>query len=288
MNINWETKLYCLIGHPISKSLSPIIHNNFFQLNNLNSIYLAFDIDEREIKNTVHAFKAMNVQGFNVTIPYKIKIMDYLDEVSNEARLMGAVNTVKNENGKLIGYNTDGLGFLKSLEDKNIDIKNKNVLVLGAGGAANAICTALALAGVNTIYINNRDIDKGKKLAKKTKMQFSNIDINYGDLSLKNIIKEKIYMVINCTSVGMYPNIDQTPILLNGFSKDLIVYDIIYKPKKTKLLKFAEDKGYTTIGGLSMLINQGLCSQEIWLDKEMKNIFENYDKIKRILENYVE
>ncbi len=283
MNINWETKLYCLIGHPISKSLSPIIHNNFFQLNNLNSIYLAFDIDEREIKNTVHAFKAMNVQGFNVTIPYKIKIMDYLDEVSNEARLMGAVNTVKNENGKLIGYNTDGLGFLKSLEDKNIDIKNKNVLVLGAGGAANAICTALALAGVNTIYINNRDIDKGKKLAKKTKMQFSNIDINYGDLSLKNIIKEKIHMVINCTSVGMYPNIDQTPILLNGFSKDLIVYDIIYKPKKTKLLKFAEDKGYTTIGGLSMLINQGLCSQEIWLQNNNDIIYEKFDIIEEIL-----
>lgn len=283
MNINWETKLYCLIGHPISKSLSPIIHNNFFQLNNLNSIYLAFDIDEREIKNTVHAFKAMNVQGFNVTIPYKIKIMDYLDEVSNEARLMGAVNTVKNENGKLIGYNTDGLGFLKSLEDKNIDIKNKNVLVLGAGGAANAICTTLALAGVNTIYINNRDIDKGKKLAKKTKMQFSNIDINYGDLSLKNIIKEKIHMVINCTSVGMYPNIDQTPILLNGFSKDLIVYDIIYKPKKTKLLKFAEDKGYTTIGGLSMLINQGLCSQEIWLQNNNDIIYEKFDIIEEIL-----
>ena len=288
MNINWETKLYCLIGHPISKSLSPIIHNNFFKLNNLNSIYLAFDIDEGEIKNTIHALKAINVQGFNVTIPYKIKIMNYLDEISKEAKLIGAVNTVKNENGKLIGYNTDGLGFLKSLEDKNIDIKNKNVLVIGAGGAANAICTSLALAGINKIYINNRNIDKAKKLAKKLKIQFPNLNVNYGDLSLNNVFKEEIHMVINCTSVGMYPNIDEIPILLNGFSKDLIVYDIVYKPNKTKLLKIAEDNGYTTIGGLSMLINQGLYSEKIWLDKEIKNIFENRDKIKRILKKHVE
>ena len=288
MNINWETKLYCLIGHPISKSLSPIIHNNFFKLNNLNSIYLAFDIDEGEIKNTIHALKAINVQGFNVTIPYKIKIMNSLDEISKEAKLIGAVNTVKNENGKLIGYNTDGLGFLKSLEDKNIDIKNKNVLVIGAGGAANAICTSLALAGINKIYINNRNIDKAKKLAKKLKIQFPNLNVNYGDLSLNNVFKEEIHMVINCTSVGMYPNIDEIPILLNGFSKDLIVYDIVYKPNKTKLLKIAEDNGYTTIGGLSMLINQGLYSEKIWLDKEIKNIFENRDKIKRILKKHVE
>ena len=288
MNINWETKLYCLIGHPISKSLSPIIHNNFFKLNNLNSIYLAFDIDEGEIKNTIHALKAINVQGFNVTIPYKIKIMNYLDEISKEAKLIGAVNTVKNENGKLIGYNTDGLGFLKSLEDKNIDIKNKNVLVIGAGGAANAICTSLALAGINKIYINNRNIDKAKKLAKKLKIQFPNLNVNYGDLSLNNVFKEEIHMVINCTSVGMYPNIDEIPILLNGFSKDLIVYDIVYKPSKTKFLKIGEDNGYTTIGGLSMLINQGLYSEKIWLDKEIKNTFGNCDKIKRILKKHVE
>ena len=288
MNINWETKLYCLIGHPISKSLSPIIHNNFFKLNNLNNIYLAFDIDEGEIKNTIHALKAINVQGFNVTIPYKIKIMNSLDEISKEAKLIGAVNTVKNENGKLIGYNTDGLGFLKSLEDKNIDIKNKNVLVIGAGGAANAICTSLALAGINKIYINNRNIDKAKKLAKKLKIQFPNLNVNYGDLSLNNVFKEEIHMVINCTSVGMYPNIDEIPILLNGFSKDLIVYDIVYKPSKTKFLKIGEDNGYTTIGGLSMLINQGLYSEKIWLDKEIKNTFGNCDKIKRILKKHVE
>src|SRR5690554_4387866 len=107
MKINWETKLYCLIGHPISKSLSPIIHNEFYKINNINSIYLTFDIEQNALKNIVYSFKAMNIQGFNITIPHKISIMNYLDEISEEARLIDAVNTVKNENGKLIGYNTD-------------------------------------------------------------------------------------------------------------------------------------------------------------------------------------
>lgn len=288
MSINWETKLYCLIGHPISKSLSPIIHNSFYRLNKKNSIYLTFDIEEEKLNDIIHGFIAMNVQGFNVTIPHKIKIMDYLDEISKEAKLIGAVNTVKNINGRLIGYNTDGLGFLKSLKDKKIDIRNKNILILGAGGAANAISTSLALSGVNTIYINNRNIDKGKELARKIKLQFSNINVDYGDLTLSNVIKEEVHMIVNCTSVGMYPYADETPIVLNGFSKDLIVYDIIYKPEKTKLLKLSRNKGYTTIGGLPMLINQGLYSQKIWLDEEIKNIYNNYDKIKRILDIYVE
>lgn len=288
MSINWETKLYCLIGHPISKSLSPIIHNSFYRLNKKNSIYLTFDIEEEKLNDIIHGFIAMNVQGFNVTIPHKIKIMDYLDEISKEAKLIGAVNTVKNINGRLIGYNTDGLGFLKSLKDKKIDIKNKNILILGAGGAANAISTSLALSGVNTIYINNRNIDKGKELARKIKLQFSNINVDYGDLTLSNVFKEEVHMIVNCTSVGMYPYADETPIVLNGFSKDLIVYDIIYKPEKTKLLKLSRNEGYTTIGGLPMLINQGLYSQKIWLDEEIKNIYNYYDKIKRILDIYVE
>ncbi|NMB08363.1 MAG: shikimate dehydrogenase [Tissierellia bacterium] len=288
MKINWETKLYCLIGHPISKSLSPIIHNEFYKINNINSIYLTFDIEQNALKNIVYSFKAMNIQGFNITIPHKISIINYLDEISEEAILIDAVNTVKNENGKLIGYNTDGLGFIKSLKDKNIDIRNKNVLILGAGGAANAISTTLAMVGVRKLYINNRNINNSKKLAKKIKNQFPNIYIEYGDLSLNNVLKEEINMIINCTSVGMYPNIEDTPILLNGFSKDLIVYDIIYKPYETKFLKLAKKRGYNTINGLSMLINQGLYSQAIWLDGKIKNIFDYYDNIKRILDIYVE
>ena len=288
MEIDWKTKLFCLIGHPVSKSLSPNIHNEFYKINNLDNVYLVFDIKEENFEDIIYSFKIMDVQGFNITIPHKIRIINYLDEISNEAKLIGAVNTVKNENGKLIGYNTDGLGFIKSLKDNNINIKDKNILILGSGGAANAISTSLALDNVKKLYINNRSIAKSKKLAIKIKKQFPDIDIEYGNLSLNNIKKEKIHMIINCTSVGMYPNTEEVPIFLEGFNRNLIVYDIIYKPEKTNFLKLAEEKGYYTINGLPMLINQALYSQAIWLNQDFKNIFKNFEEIRRSLEIYVE
>lgn len=288
MNITWDTNIYCLIGHPISKSLSPIIHNNYYNLIDKNSIYLAFNVEEEGLGIIINAFKTLNIKGFNVTLPHKIKIMEYLDDISKEAKLIGAVNTVKNENGKLIGYNTDGIGFLKSLELKKIDINNKTILVLGSGGAANAVITSLAMAGVKRIIISNRTLSKAKNLAMKIEKQFPKVIVQYDDLSLNSFNKSDIDMIINCTSVGMYPNIDETPIKFDGFSKNLLVYDIIYKPQKTKFLKLAEEKGFFIIGGLSMLINQALCSQEIWLGYEDNNICNKFNVIERILKSFVE
>lgn len=288
MNINWNTQIYCLIGHPISKTLSPIIHNNFYRLINENSIYLAFDVKENHLSTIVEAIKILDIKGFNVTIPYKTTIINYLDEISEEAKLIGAINTVKNVDGKLVGYNTDGMGFIKSLELNNIDVKGKNILILGAGGGAKAIGTSLAFIGVDSIFISNRTLGKAKKLSEKLKYQFPKVSIDYGGLDLKKVDKKNIHMVVNCTSIGMYPNINELPIRLDGFSQNLIVYDIIYKPKKTKLLKLAENKGYKTIDGLNMLINQGLYSQQIWLDNKNYDIYEYYDEIRRNLEKYVE
>lgn len=287
MNINWETELYCLIGDPVSKSLSPIIHNELYKILKEKKVYLNFEVKEDKLKDAIKGLKSMNIQGFNVTIPHKISILKYLDGLSKEAKLIGAVNTVKNENGKFIGYNTDGLGFMKSLLDKNIDVENKNVLILGAGGAANGIATTLAMAGVKKLYINNRTISGGEALTKKLKNQFPNIQIEYGSLKLENVFKKEVFMIVNCTPVGMYPFTEAIPIKLEGFSKDLILYDTIYKPYMTQFLKEGKKLGYTTINGLSMLINQGLYSQNIWLNKEEK-IFKNYEKIRRILNQYVE
>ena len=288
MNINWNTQIYCLIGHPISKTLSPIIHNNFYKLIDKNNIYLAFDVEEKDLYTIIEAIKILKIKGFNVTIPHKTIIINYLDKISEEAKLIGAVNTVKNIDNMLIGYNTDGAGFIKSLELMNIDVKGKNILILGAGGAAKAIATSLALAEVNSIFISNRTLEKAKKLSQKLKYQFPRVLIDYGRLDLKKVDKKNIHMVVNCTSIGMYPNIDELPIKLDGFSQNLIVYDIVYKPKKTKLLKLAENKGYKTIDGLNMLINQGLYSQQIWLEDENYNIYNYFYKIRRILEKYVE
>jgi shikimate dehydrogenase len=288
MMISWDTAIYCLIGHPISKSLSPIIHNNYFNLIGKNNIYLTFDVEEEDLEMVVNTLKILNIKGFNVTLPHKIKIMEYLDEIDSAAKMIGAVNTVKNENGKLIGYNTDGIGFLKSLEMLKINIENKTALILGSGGAANAISTSLAIAGAKKIFINNRSLSKAKILAEKIKKQFPEIIVDYGGLELNNICKDEIDIVINCTSVGMFPNIDETPIKFDGFSKELIVYDVIYKPRKTKFLQLAEDRGYFAVGGLSMLINQALCSQNIWLNDEHNNINENFYKIEGILKSHVE
>lgn len=288
MNVTWDTDIYCLIGHPVSKSLSPILHNNFFELIDKNCLYLVFDVEEENLKTIIDGIKVLNIKGFNVTLPYKINIIDYLDEISDEAKLIGAVNTVKNERGKLIGYNTDGMGFIRSLHMMDLDIKNKNMLILGAGGAANAIATTLALNGAKKIYINNRSIERAKRLAEKIKYQFPNTLVEYGGVDLIGVKKEKIYMIINCTSAGMYPNVDDIPIILDGFSDDLIVYDLIYKPRNTKLLKVAQDKGYRTINGLYMLINQGLYSQKIWIDDEKCNVYNYFDEIRRVLENDIE
>lgn len=266
MEITWSTKLYCLIGNPIDKSLSPIIHNNIFKILNENSIYLAFNVEEKNLKNLINGFKSMNVQGFNVTIPYKKKIIDYLDDISPEANIIGAVNTVKNQNGKLIGYNTDGEGFLRTFYDENIDLKNKNILILGAGGAAYGIGVSLGLKEIKSISIGNRNLEKANLLQKRINKINSNIPVTVDNLSLNNIEKENIHIIINSTSIGMYPMENLVPIELNGFSKDTIIYDIVYKPQNTQLIEIAKLKGFKTLGGLSMLLNQAILSQKIWLD----------------------
>ncbi|CCQ95970.1 Shikimate dehydrogenase [[Clostridium] ultunense Esp] len=288
MDINFNKDVYCLIGNPIAKSLSPIINNSYYKIIGKNNIYLAFNVKEKDLADVINVFKILNIKGFNVTLPHKISIMEHLDSISDEAKILGAVNTVKNKNGRLIGYNTDGMGFLKSLELEDVGVKDKTVLVLGAGGAANAISISLAKEGVKKIIISNRTLSKAKILAEKISRKFPKVTSEYDSLKLKNVRKEKIDIIVNCTSVGMHPNIDESPINLHGFSENLIIYDIIYKPRRTKLMELAEKKGYYTINGLSMLINQALCSQEIWLEVEDYNFLKNYKEIKRILEIYVE
>lgn len=288
MDISWNKDLYCLIGNPITKSLSPIINNSYYKIIGKNNIYLAFNVEEKDLPDIINAFKILKIRGFNVTLPHKIRIMDYLDHLSEEAAILGAVNTVKNENGRLIGYNTDGVGFLKSLEIEGIDIEGKNILILGAGGAARAISISLAMKGARKIIIGNRTISNAKRLADKISNQFPKVIVEYSSLGLKGILREKVHMIVNCTSVGMYPDINISPIDIYGFNDNLIVYDIIYKPKKTKLTELAKERGYYTINGISMLINQALCSQEIWLEENDNNFSYNYNEIKRILEIFVE
>jgi shikimate dehydrogenase len=288
MEITYNTKLYSLIGSPIYKSLSPIIHNNIFKNLNENSIYLAFDILEDDLKSTIEGFKSMKIGGFNVTIPYKKSIIKFLDDLSVDAKIIGAVNTVKNQNGKLIGYNTDGQGFLQTFHNHNISVENKNVLILGSGGTAYGIAATLAMNDVSNIYIANRTLENAVILEENIKKINKNISTKIFDLNLNGLYKENIHIIINTTAIGMYPLENMVPVELNGFSKNTIVYDIIYKPKETKLIKEAKIKGMTTFNGLSMLLNQAILSQSIWHNGNLKINTRNVRELEGILDTYVE
>ena len=269
MQIDSSTKLYCLIGHPISKSLSPEIHNYSFDKNNINAKYVALDVPKESLKQAVEGIRHLGIGGVNVTIPHKVDIIKYLDELDEEAELLGAVNTVKNENGKLIGYNTDGRGFVNVLKDKGIEIKNKSIVILGAGGAARAISIMLAREGIKEITIFNRTLQKAKVIIDEIADKFPKVKGLCNTLEDNQSNLKNTDILINCTSIGMYPNSEEMPIDPKVLSSDTIVCDIVYKPLETKLLKSAKELGQTTIDGLNMLIYQGILSEEIWLERSI-------------------
>ncbi len=270
MNINSETRLLGLIGRPVEGSLSPFIHNSIFKYREMNYSYLTFDIGEESLKESLDAMKLMDFKGFNVTIPHKIEIMAYLDELSPEAENIGAVNTVALDQGKFLGHNTDGLGFVKSLKDSKIDLKDKNILLLGAGGAAYSIAYCLLREDIGRLEILNRSYDKAlalsQRLLKNNVASKNKLDI-VEDLS--KLERESIDILVNATSLGMYPMERESPIELEGFREDLIIYDIVYKPLETRLIKEGKKKGYRTFNGLDMLINQAVLSEEFWFKEKL-------------------
>jgi len=264
--IDSQTSLLGLIGHPVRHSMSPIMHNAVIQKLNLKYIYLAFDVDPKNLKKAMSGIRALNIKGVNVTIPYKQEIMKFVDEIDPLAKKIGAINTIKNIDGYLIARNTDAAGAKKSLTDANCEIQGKNVLILGAGGAARAICFALA-EQANKIIISNRTEDKAISLAKEIKHKMNTDAEGYSNQ--KNILEKligKTDVLINTTPLGMYPHINQLPIPEHLLIENLFVFDVIYNPLKTKLLIVAEKKGCDILGGLDMLINQGALAFEWWTE----------------------
>lgn len=274
--INGQTKKLCLIGCPVEHTLSPFIHNTLSKELDINYSYSAFNIEKGFLSNAVDALRVLDFKGFNVTVPYKNSILEYLEEVDNFAKVIGAVNTVKNVEGRLIGYNTDGKGFLMDFEEKSgIKFKNKKVMILGAGGVARSICAIIASSGVGEITVCNRSVQNAEKLVGLIVENFiSNINYcTYDSIEFENKFKSSD-IIINTTSVGMKLDINNSPVKnTNLFSENQIVYDVIYNPYKTKLLKDAEEIGCKVINGLGMLIYQGVLAYEIWTDKKIeKNI----------------
>ncbi len=263
-----HTTVLCIIGYPIEHSMSPIMHNAAIRELNLDYIYLAFNIFPANLNLAVKGIKAFNVVGINVTIPFKQKIMKYLDEIDPIAKKIGAINAIKNDKGYLTGKNTDAEGGMKALLNAGYTISGKKVLLLGAGGAAKALAYIMA-EDVNKLVIVNRNEKRALKLSNQIKKYFG-INIEAKKMS-ENVLKDeskKADIIINATPVGMYPNVDKSPIPAEYLHEDLIVYDIVYNPLKTKLITDATQKGCKTLGGLDMLVDQGALAFEWWTNKK--------------------
>ncbi|WP_099190376.1 shikimate dehydrogenase [Tepidibacter mesophilus] len=263
--INGSTKLTCLIGRPVEHSFSPSIHNCLFEKYNINSKYMCFDVDKEDLNDAVDAIKALKMNGANVTVPHKVDIINYLDDIDINAKLIGAVNTIKNDNGRLIGYNTDGVGFVNSVIRKGYKIQDKNIMIIGAGGAARSIAVEIANNNAKSIEIRNRTLNKAESISNIIKENFKSI-VKTGDINITKEDLANIDILINTTSLGMSPNIYQNPIDETiKVDKDILVCDIVYNPKETRFLKWAKDNDLDTLGGIDMLINQGLEAFYIWI-----------------------
>ncbi len=271
MGIKATTQIYGIFGHPVGHSLSPAMHNGAFGALGIDSVYLAFDISPEKIGPAANAVRTLGIKGVNITIPHKESIIPYLDKISPDARLMGAVNTVKNDDGILSGYNTDVGGFLRALEeDVHAKPSGAKVLLLGAGGAARAVLSALCMNGAESVYVANRTHDKALDLSAEFKKQFKDITIEPVALGDEKTIKEilsKADILVNSTSAGMGGK-EAVELPLESLKKSAAVYDLVYKPSETRLVTEARRLGHSASGGLSMLLYQGALSFEIWTGRE--------------------
>lgn len=268
--IDGKTKIVGLFGYPVEHSLSPLFHNAAFVKLGLNFVYLAFSVKPEELKTAVESIRSLNIVGVNVTIPYKEKVLPYLDQVSPQAKTIGAVNTIHNKEGRLIGYNTDGNGFIESLKKQGgFDPTDKNVFLLGAGGAAYAISFALVKVGVKKIILVNRTYSRGKALLEHLKKIFQNkCQLSLVEFEERNssFIMSEIDLLINATCIGMHSG-DPLLVAPEVLPPNIFIYDIVYN-RKTELLKVAEERKLASLGGLDMLVYQGALSFEIWTGRK--------------------
>ncbi|MGQ9781777.1 MAG: shikimate dehydrogenase [Nitrososphaeria archaeon] len=264
MNFN-KIKVCCVIGDPIEHTLSPLIHNKAFQYLGLDFVYVAFKVKKEALKKAVDGMRAFNIRGMNVTIPHKVRVADYLDAVDEAARDIGAVNTIVNDNGRLTGYNTDADAAVKALTDNDIILKDKKVIVLGAGGAARAITFSIAKEKPDQIVILNRTRERAKELAEHI-LRKTGTPVTANGLDHQSMTRElrNADLVINCTPIGMSPNIDQSPIPRRLLRREMTVMDAVYNPLETRLLKDAREASSTTVSGIDMFIHQAASAFEMW------------------------
>lgn len=264
IELSGKTRTVILIGNPVEHSLSPIMHTSAFKEIGIDAIYIAARVENKEVKNAVESIRALNFLGANVTIPHKVEVIKYVDEIDPIAKDIGAINTIVNNNGKLFATNTDGLGFIRSIKEAGINLKGINAVMIGAGGVARAISFNI-LQEISRLKI--ADVKKNVtdelvfQLQKKFRDKVSSFEFNINDLK---IALESADMLLNCTPVGMHPNHNHSPVPKELLKKDLIVFDAIYNPVETLLIKDAKKIGAKTISGIKMFLYQGVEAFELW------------------------
>ena len=275
MKIDGHTVLTGLLGSPVSHSISPLIHNEAFRMLDLNYVYICFDVNTENLKTAVEGLKVLGVKGFNCTFPDKNLMYEIADKLSPAAKIIKAVNTVLNEDGVLTGFNTDGVGYMLSLKNAGLDILGKKMTLLGAGGAATSIAVQAALDGVAEIDIFSRKTkfwNRVNELA-DTLNRDTSCRVSVYDMADNTQLKQSMAdsaILTNGTTVGMAPDTDNCLITdMSMFHEELIVSDVIYNPRETKLLKLAKEHGCIAFPGLDMLLYQGAEAFKIWTGKEM-------------------
>ncbi|MNI55516.1 Shikimate dehydrogenase [compost metagenome] len=250
------------MGDPILHSKSPAMHNAALKATGIHGTYVQLHVTDSNLKDAILGVRALGFRGVNVTVPHKVEVMKYVDVIDEGARYIGAVNTIVNDGGVLTGYNTDGIGYIRSLKEEAIsDLSGKNVLVVGSGGAARGVIYALLQEGPAQVIVANRTASKSKELAQ----EWSHLG-NMKGCSMDEVrdYVAGIDLLINTTSVGMYPNIETSPIEVDLIPEGIVVSDLIYNPLKTELLRQAEKKGCIVHNGLGMFVYQGGYAFEYW------------------------
>ena len=270
MKIDGYTRLAAVVANPIKHSISPFIHNSAFEATNTNGVYLAWEVDEAELAETVANIRRYQMYGINLSMPYKEQVIPYLDQLSEEARLIGAVNTVVNREGTLIGYNTDGKGFFKSLP--SFKISRKRLVLLGAGGAAKAILAQAILDGVSqiSVFVRSSSMEKTRPYLEKIQ-NATGFRVDLFALEDVQDLQDSITkadLLVNATSVGMDESSHPIPTSI-VLPEKLLVADVIYQPFETPFLKWAKEQGNQSINGLGMLLYQAAEAFELWTGKEM-------------------
>jgi len=262
--ISGRTRLCGVIGDPIAHTMSPAMHNAAFTQMGLDYLYVPFRVKPEGLGKAIDGMRALNIRGLNVTIPHKVTVIPLLDELDPLAERIGAVNTITNDDGVLTGSNTDASGFLQALLGRGIEPEGKRIVILGAGGASRAISFILAERGAHLVILNRR-LERAGKLASRLSA------ISHREVKTLELVEENLAQVldgadilVNATSVGMSPNSNETPVSFNLLKPGLVVYDIVYNPIKTRLLREAEEAGAETISGVDMFVWQGALAFERW------------------------